>query len=60
MQYFGYLQREPDAGGYDFWLGVLNNGQANNYRGMVCAFITSTEMQRRFSNLAPRTNGECQ
>src|SRR5205807_1504054 len=24
-QYFGYLRRDPDQGGYDFWLNVLNN-----------------------------------
>jgi hypothetical protein len=60
MQYFGYLRRDIDQGGYDFWLGVLNNGRDQSiYRGMVCAFITSAEMQQRFSNLAPRTNGEC-
>jgi hypothetical protein len=60
MQYFGYLRREPDAGGYDFWLGVINQGQNQSiYRGMVCAFITSAEMQERFGGLTPRTNGEC-
>ena len=25
MQYFGYLRRDPDQAGYDFWLNVLNN-----------------------------------
>ena len=58
MQYFGYLRREPDQGGYDFWLSVLNQ-QPANARGMVCAFLTSREMQERFSSLAPRSNGEC-
>ncbi|HEY0408596.1 MAG TPA: S8 family serine peptidase, partial [Pyrinomonadaceae bacterium] len=24
MQYFGYLRRDPDEGGYQFWLSVLN------------------------------------
>lgn len=23
-EYFGYLRRDPDAGGYDFWLDVLH------------------------------------
>jgi len=23
MQYFGYLRRDPDQGGYDFWLDIL-------------------------------------
>jgi N-acetylmuramoyl-L-alanine amidase len=58
MQYFGYLKRDPDQGGYDFWLGILNQ-QPNNFRGMVCAFITATEYQRRFGTATPRTNAEC-
>ncbi|MDX6696051.1 MAG: hypothetical protein QOF02_3654, partial [Blastocatellia bacterium] len=32
MQYFGYLQRNPDEGGYQFWLGILNDRVPNNYR----------------------------
>ncbi len=58
MQYFGYLRRDPDQGGYDFWLGVLNQ-QPANARGMVCAFITSAEHQQRFSSVISRTNNEC-
>jgi hypothetical protein len=34
-EYFGYLRRDPDAGGYQFWLDVLNNRVPNNYRSMV-------------------------
>jgi hypothetical protein len=59
MQYFGYLIRDPDQGGYDFWLGLLNTSQQGNYRGMVCSFITSTEYQQRFSNLVPHSNVDC-
>lgn len=55
MQYFGYLRRDPDQGGYDFWLNVLNNRQPNNYRGMVCAFITSAEYQLRFGSIVTST-----
>jgi Calx-beta domain/Domain of unknown function (DUF4214) len=58
-QYFGYLRRDPDDGGYDFWLNVLNNRVPNNYRSMVCAFLTSAEMQNRFSPLRTRTDAEC-
>jgi predicted extracellular nuclease len=58
-EYFSYLRRNPDAGGYDFWLNVLDGSDAGNYRGMVCAFITSTEYQRRFSSIVSRGNGEC-
>jgi uncharacterized repeat protein (TIGR01451 family) len=59
MQYFGYLRRDPDQSGYDFWLSVLNNQELNNYRGMVCAFLTSAEYQRRFGLNVTRTNSDC-
>jgi glucose/arabinose dehydrogenase len=58
-EYFSYLKRDADQLGYNFWLNVLNNGDVNNYRGMVCSFITSTEYQRRFSNVVSHGNGEC-
>jgi len=60
MQYFGYLRRDADQGGYDFWLNVLNNRAPNNYRGMVCSFITSREYQERTGLLLRRTNVDCQ
>jgi hypothetical protein len=59
MEYFGYLRRDADAGGYAFWLDVLNNREPNNYRGMVCSFITSAEYQLRFSSIVTRSNAEC-
>ncbi len=59
MQYFGYLRRDADPSGYAFWLDVLNNRQPNNYRGMVCAFITSAEYQLRFSSVVTHANSEC-
>lgn len=59
MQYFGYLRRDPDQAGYDFWLNVLNNREPNNFRGMVCSFITSAEYQRRFSSVVTRSNRDC-
>jgi hypothetical protein len=59
MQYFGYLRRDPDQGGYDFWLNVLNNKAPGNYRAMVCAFITSSEYQQRTSAVVTRSNHEC-
>jgi len=58
-EYFSYLRRDVDQGGYNFWLNVLNNGDVNNYRGMVCSFVTSTEYQRRFSQIVSHSNGEC-
>lgn len=59
MQYFGYLKRNPDQGGYDFWLNVLNNEAPNNYRAMVCAFLTSAEYQDRFGVTRTHSNAEC-
>jgi hypothetical protein len=59
MEYFGYLKRDPDAAGFKFWLNVLNDREPNNYRGMVCSFITSDEYQHRFSPLSTHSNREC-
>jgi hypothetical protein len=58
-EYFGYLRRDSDAAGFNFWLEVLNQ-QPQNFRGMVCAFITSAEYQQRFSSILTRSNSECQ
>lgn len=60
MQYYGYLRRDPEQQGYDFWLNVLNNREPNNFRGMVCSFITSREYQERFSTASTRSNADCQ
>jgi hypothetical protein len=59
MEYFGYLRRDPDLPGFNFWLDILNNREPNNYRSMICAFITSTEYQERFSSIITRTNADC-
>lgn len=59
MEYFGYLKRDPDQGGFDFWVNVLNNKEVNNYRGMVCSFVTSAEYQKRFSSVVTHSNAEC-
>jgi hypothetical protein len=55
MQYFGYLQRDPDSApdadfaGYNFWLAKLNQFNGNFVAAeMVKAFISSTEYRRRF------------
>ena len=48
MQYFGYLRRDVDVAGYNFWLDVVNNRDPNNYNGMVGAFINSNEYRSRF------------
>ena len=55
MQYYGYMRRNPNAspdadfGGYDFWLGKLNQFGGNFVDAeMVKAFITSGEYIQRF------------
>jgi glucose/arabinose dehydrogenase len=47
-EYFGFLRREPDDAGYQFWLDVVRNRDPNNYLGMVQAFIISREYRERF------------
>ena len=49
MQYFGYLRRNPDQGGYNFWLGKLEEFGGDFQRAeMVKAFLDSTEYRDRF------------
>jgi N-acetylneuraminic acid mutarotase len=55
MQFFGYLQRDPDSGrdvdhtGYQYWLDKLNHFNGNFVEAeMVKAFISSDEYLGRF------------
>lgn len=49
MEYFGYLRRDPDEEGFQFWLRKLNQFDGNFERAeMVKAFINSTEYRARF------------
>jgi len=49
MEYFGYLRRDPDESGYQFWLNKLNQFDGNFERAeMVKAFISSGEYRARF------------
>jgi hypothetical protein len=51
MEYFGYLRRNPDADGYNFWLTKLNSFNGNFINAeMVKAFIVSSEYRNRISN----------
>jgi hypothetical protein len=60
MQYYGYLRRDIDQRGFNFWLDVLNRlPPPNNYHSMVCGFITSDEYQDRFSPVRTHGNSEC-
>jgi len=46
MQYFGYLQRDPDPVGYQRWLDFLN--ASGDYRTMIFGFLYSQEYQSRY------------
>jgi hypothetical protein len=52
MQYFGYLQRDPEPAGYDDWVFVLTNGRGSippgDYRHLIFGFIYSVEYRTRF------------
>src|SRR6266542_699278 len=49
MQYFGYLGRDPDAAGFNFWLNKLNQFDGNFVNAeMVKAFLVSAEYRSRF------------
>jgi uncharacterized protein (TIGR03118 family) len=49
MEYFGYLRRDPDTAGFNFWLNKLNAFNGNfTLAEMVKAFITSAEYRQRF------------
>ncbi|MET0624649.1 MAG: hypothetical protein ABW250_16845 [Pyrinomonadaceae bacterium] len=49
MQHFGYLRRDPDAVGFNFWLTKLN-AFGGDFRSaeMVEAFPSSDEYRKRF------------
>jgi hypothetical protein len=49
MEYFGYLRRDPDDSGYQFWLNKLNQFGGNFEQAeMVKAFLVSGEYRARF------------
>ena len=49
MQYFGYLRRDPDENGYQFWLNKLSEFNGDFERAeMVKAFLVSGEYRNRF------------
>ena len=49
MEYFGYLRRDPDEAGLQFWLSKLNQFNGNYVEAeMVKAFIKSDEYRKRF------------
>jgi len=49
MEYFGYLRRDPDTSGFNFWRDKLNAFNGNFIQAeMVKAFISSSEYRQRF------------
>jgi hypothetical protein len=49
MEYFGFLRRNPDAAGFQFWLNKLNSFGGDYFAAeMVKAFIESNEYRQRF------------
>jgi hypothetical protein len=51
MQYFGYLRRDPDQEGFNFWLAKLEQFGGNFQNAeMVKAFIDSAEYKGRFGS----------
>jgi hypothetical protein len=49
MEYFGYLRRDPDTAGFNFWLDKLNSFRGSFIDAeMVKAFIASSEYRQRF------------
>jgi len=49
MEYFGYLRRDPDPQGFQFWLDKLNRFNGNFIEAeMVKAFLNADEYRKRF------------
>jgi hypothetical protein len=47
VQYYGYLRRTPEPGGYEAWLAHLN-ANPSDFRTMVNGFVNSVEYRLRF------------
>jgi hypothetical protein len=55
MQYFGYLRRDPEQAGFDFWQQQLIGASAphrQDYRFMVGGFLQSDEYRFRYALLS--------
>jgi lysyl endopeptidase len=52
MQYFGYLRRDPETAGFNFWVGQLIGANAphrGDYRFMVGGFLQADEYRFRYA-----------
>jgi len=50
MEYFGYMRRNEDTAGFNFWLGKLNFYGDFITAEMVRSFLLSPEYRRRFGS----------
>ena len=52
MQYFGYLNRDPEDAGYNDWVDVLTNGRGTippgDFRHLIFGFVWSVEYRDKF------------
>jgi hypothetical protein len=52
MQYFGYLNRDPEDLGYNDWVDVLTNGRGpippGDFRHLIFGFVWSVEYREKF------------
>jgi len=52
MQYFGYLRRDPEEGGFNAWVNILTSGAPGvapgDYRTLIYGFVHSQEYRGRF------------
>ena len=52
MQYFGYLNRDPEDAGYNDWVDVLTNGRGaippGDFRHLIFGFVWSVEYREKF------------
>ncbi len=52
MQYFGYLNRDPEDAGYNDWVDVLTNGRGNippgDFHHLIFGFVWSVEYREKF------------
>ena len=52
MQYFGYLNRDPEDAGYNDWVDVLTNGRGSippgDFRHLIFGFVWSVEYREKF------------
>jgi len=61
-EYFGYLRRDGDPNGMNFWLGQVNPAPLHDItkqHAMVCAFISSDEYQSRFADIITQHQTAC-